>query len=274
MRVGDASQQYFSDGISEDLITALSQFPVLKVIGRTSSFQFRDSKEESRSIGAKLGVAHLLEGSMCRSGNVVRVSAELVNTLDGSAQWSERYDRPYKDLFALQDEITRAVVVALRARLLPGEHAAEQSDRPPGGSLEAYNALLQGRFYEQRGAEARSGLEQATRRYREPSLRPPHPALQGRSTLRRLLPQGRSASAGGRARAQIGLARCISGQSASCNLSVRFPDSRIPGFPDYVTGRSGSTVVGEFVDDLSMIRNGHPNWEGIGVRSARSGHTT
>jgi TolB-like protein/Tfp pilus assembly protein PilF len=144
---GEAGQQYFSDGISEDLITALGQFPGLKVIGRTSSFQFRDSKEDSRSIGAKLGVAHLLEGSVRKSGDMIRVSAELIDTADGSMQWSERYDRSYKDLFALQDEITRAVVGALRAKLLPGGNAAEQSDRPPGGSLEAYNALLQGKFY-------------------------------------------------------------------------------------------------------------------------------
>jgi TolB-like protein/Flp pilus assembly protein TadD len=151
---GEASQQYFSDGISEDLITALTQFPGLKVIGRTSAFQFRDSKEDSRSIGAKLGVARLLEGSVRRAGDLVRVSAELIDTADGTTQWSERYDRPYKDLFALQDEITHAVVAALRTKLLPGEHAAAQSDRPPGGNLEAYNAVLQGRFYVERAQEA------------------------------------------------------------------------------------------------------------------------
>jgi TolB-like protein/Tfp pilus assembly protein PilF len=150
---GDAKEQYFSDGISEDLITAFSQFPGLKVIGRTSAFQFRDSKEDSRSIGAKLGVAHLLEGSVRRSGEMVRVSAELIDTADGSTQWSERYDRPYKDLFALQDVITHAVAGALRTKLLPGEHAEAQSERPPGGSLEAYNALLQGRFYDSRRTE-------------------------------------------------------------------------------------------------------------------------
>jgi TolB-like protein/Tfp pilus assembly protein PilF len=161
---GDASQQYLSDGISEDLITALSQFPGLRVIGRTSAFQFRESKEDSRSIGSKLGVAHLLEGSVRRSGEVVRVSAELIDTADGSTQWSERYDRPYKDLFALQDEITRAVAGALRAKLLPGENAAAQSDRPPSGSLEAYNALLQGRFYLARRTEAdyRKAIESYT----------------------------------------------------------------------------------------------------------------
>jgi TolB-like protein/Tfp pilus assembly protein PilF len=151
---GDQSQQYFSDGVSEDLIVALSQFPGLKVIGHTSSFQFRDSKEDSRKIGAKLGVAHLLEGSVRRSGDLVRVSAELISTADGSAVWSERYDRPYKEFFALQDEITRAVATALRTKLVPGDHAAAQSDKPPSGSLEAYNALLQGRFYFSRITEA------------------------------------------------------------------------------------------------------------------------
>jgi TolB-like protein/Tfp pilus assembly protein PilF len=151
---GDAAQQYFSDGISEDLITALSQFPGLNVIGRSSSFQFRDSKEDSRSIGAKLGVTHLLEGSVRRSGDMVRVSAELINAANGITQWSERYDRPYKDLFELQDEITREVAGALRTKLLPGGHAAAQTERPPSGSLDAYNALLQGQFYISRGTEA------------------------------------------------------------------------------------------------------------------------
>jgi len=161
---GEASEQYFSDGISEDLIMALAQFRQLKVIGRSSAFKFRDSKEDSRSIGAKLGVAHLLEGSVRKSGNMMRVSAALIDTADGSTQWSERYDRPYQELFALQDEITRAVAGALKAKLLPDDHAAEQSDRPPSGSLEAYNALLQGRFYILRGTEAdfRKGLDYYT----------------------------------------------------------------------------------------------------------------
>jgi TolB-like protein/Flp pilus assembly protein TadD len=165
---GEAGQQYFSDGISEDLITALSQLPGLKVIGRTSAFRFRDSKEDSRSIGAKLGVTHLLEGSVRRSGEMVRVSAELIDTADGSAQWSERYDRPYKDLFALQDDITRAVAGALKTKLLLGKHATAQSEQPPSGNLDAYNALLQGRFYHVRDTEAdsRKAIEfftQATR---------------------------------------------------------------------------------------------------------------
>ena len=172
---GDASQQYFSDGLSEDLITALSQFPGLKVIGRTSSFQFRDSKDDSRTIGAKLGVAHLLEGSVRHAGDIVRVSAELIDTTDGSTKWSERYDRPYKDLFALQDDITRAVAGALKTRLLSAERASSQSDRPPGGNLEAYNALLQGNYYRTHFTE--SNMRKAIEYYKVATQLDPRYAL-------------------------------------------------------------------------------------------------
>jgi TolB-like protein/Flp pilus assembly protein TadD len=145
---GDKDQQYFSDGLSEDLITALSQFAGLKVIGRNSSFQFRDSKLPSAALGQALGVAHLLEGSVRRAGDVVRVSATVVNAVDGSTLWSQHYDRPYKDLFALQDDITRSVADALRAKLLDGGGAVVQSDRPPSGSLDAWNAYSRGRFHD------------------------------------------------------------------------------------------------------------------------------
>ena len=150
---GEKDEQYFSDGLSEDLITALSQFTGLKVIARNSSFQFRDSKDDSKTIGAKLGVAHLLEGSVRRAGEAVRVSAELVNVADGATLWSEHYDRPYKDLFKLQDDITTAVADALKAKLLNTTDTAAASDRPPSGNLAAYNAYLQGRFYSQRNTD-------------------------------------------------------------------------------------------------------------------------
>src|SRR5690348_13143657 len=151
---GEKDQQYFSDGLSEDLITALSQFAGLKVISRDSSFHFRHSADSSREIGAKLGVAHLLEGSVQRLGDEVRISAELVNCSDGSTLWSQHYDRPYKDLFALQDDITKSVAAALKAKLLETGGAVVQSDRPPSGNLAAYNDFLQGRFYAQRETEA------------------------------------------------------------------------------------------------------------------------
>jgi TolB-like protein/Tfp pilus assembly protein PilF len=141
---GDKDEQYFSDGLSEDLITALSQFAGLKVISRNSAFQFRDTKDDARTIGEKLGVAHLLEGSVRRAGDAVRISAELVNAVDGSTLWSQRYDRPYKDLFALQDNITNAVAAALKAKLLLTHGAVVQSDRPPSGNLAAWNAYSRG----------------------------------------------------------------------------------------------------------------------------------
>ena len=144
---GDADQQYFSDGLSEDLITALSQFDGLKVISRNSAFQFRDSKLSSDAIGRALGVAHLLEGSVRRLQDQVRVSAELVNAADGSTLWSQHYDRAYKDLFALQDEITNAVASALKAKLLESGAAMLQSERPPSGNLDAWNAYSRARFH-------------------------------------------------------------------------------------------------------------------------------
>ena len=151
---GDKDQQYFSDGLSEGLIVTLSRLQGLKVIGRNSAFQFRDSKDDSKTIGMKLGVAHLLEGSVQHAGDAVRISAELINATDGSTLWSERYDRSYRDLFALQDEITTAVASALKARLLPQPNAPMQSDRPPSGNLEAYAAYLQGKFFSARSGEA------------------------------------------------------------------------------------------------------------------------
>lgn len=162
----DKNDRYFSDGLSEDLIIALSRYPGLKVIGRESSFHFRGSDLDGRVIGRELGVAHLLEGSVSRVGDEVRIRAELVNAADGTTLWSEHYDRPYKDLFALQDEITKAVAGALEARLAGSDiGAVVQTDRPPSGSLAAYNAYLQGNFYANRFSE--SDFRTAIKYYRQ-----------------------------------------------------------------------------------------------------------
>ncbi len=162
---GDTSQQYFSDGLSQDLITALTQFGGLKVISRDSAFQFRDSKESSKLIGEKLGVAHLLEGSVQRAGGMVRITATLVNASDGSALWSQRYDKPYKDLFALQDAITQSVADALKAKLLTTPGAAVQNDRPPSGNLDAYAAYMRGLNAFNLGTEA--GLRAAIEAFKQ-----------------------------------------------------------------------------------------------------------
>ncbi|GAA5002010.1 winged helix-turn-helix domain-containing protein [Pseudoluteimonas lycopersici] len=143
----DPNQQFFSDGLSDNLIDALSKFEELKVIGRNSAFQFRDSKDDSAAIGRKLGATYLLSGSVQRAGDVVRINTSLTKAADGSTQWAEHYDRPYKDLFALQDEIASAVARALQAKLLPENAESKQDDRPPSGNLDAYNAYLQGLKY-------------------------------------------------------------------------------------------------------------------------------
>ena len=163
---GDASQQFFSDGLSENLITTLAGFDGLKVIGRTSSFQFRDSKDDARTIGRKLGATNLITGSVQHAGDVVRISVELIVVADGSTLWSQHYDRPYKDLFALQDEIAGTIAGVLKVRLLSGSHA--QDERPPGGKLEAYSGYLQARHDARLGTEADlkraiRSLETATR---------------------------------------------------------------------------------------------------------------
>ncbi|HWG10901.1 MAG TPA: tetratricopeptide repeat protein [Rhodanobacteraceae bacterium] len=151
---GKADEQFFSDGLSEDLITALSQFAGLKVISRNSAFQFRNSKDTSAEIGKLLGVAHLLEGSVQHAQDEVRITATLVNATDGTVLWSQRYDKPYKELFALQDDITQAVADALKAKLLVASGAVVQSDRPPSGNLDAYAAYQHGIAYDVLATEA------------------------------------------------------------------------------------------------------------------------
>lgn len=141
----DKEQQYFSDGLSEGFIVALARVQGLRVINRQSSFQFRGSKEPPQAIAAELGASHLLEGSVRRLGQTVRISASLVNAGDGTTVWAESFDRPYTDLFALQDQITVRVAEALQARLLPPPASQVHGDRPPSGNLDAYNAYLQGR---------------------------------------------------------------------------------------------------------------------------------
>ncbi len=161
----DPDQQFFSDGLSENLIDALSRLNGLKVIGRTSAFQFRDSKEDSATIGRKLGVAYLLSGSVQRAVGVVRISASLIKAADGSTLWAQHYDRPYEDLFALQDEIALAVADALQVKLLSTNAAAKLGDRPPSGNLDAYAAYLHGMqfFYQGDTPEMIKYLTLATR---------------------------------------------------------------------------------------------------------------
>ena len=159
----DPDQQFFSDGLSENLIDALSRFEGIKVVGRISAFQFRDSTDDSATIGRKLGVAYLLNGSVQRAGGEVRINLSLTRAADGSILWAEHYDRPYENLFTLQDDIAKAVADALRVRLAPSLAGGQLDDRPPGGSIEAYVAYLQGlmHWYEQDFPEAARYMSRA-----------------------------------------------------------------------------------------------------------------
>src|SRR5215475_11476922 len=145
---GSRDDDYFSDGLSEELIAALAQVKGLKVIGRSSSFRFKGQKEDSRSIGEKLGVSTLLEGTVRKQGDRVRIVAELVNAADGSELWSQTFDRELKDIFAVQAEIAKAVATSLELTLLGTE--ADSAKNVATKSVEAHNAYLQGHFYFQR----------------------------------------------------------------------------------------------------------------------------
>ncbi len=139
-------QEYFSDGLSEELINLLTKIPELKVIGRTSSFSFKGKNEDLRSIAEKLGVAHLLEGSVRKDGNKIRVTAQLIKATDGSHLWSETYDRDLKGIFKLQDEIAGAVVKQLKLKLLPVSDNSASSVT----NTEVYNLILQGNYFSEK----------------------------------------------------------------------------------------------------------------------------
>ena len=150
---GDAANEYFSDGMSEEFISSLSRLQELKVIGRTSSFQFKGKTDDSKTIGEKLGVHYLLEGSVRKSADRVRIAVALIKSGDGANVWSETYDRELKDIFAVQSEIAGAVAKQLKVALLGNNGQTAQlatAATPSNQNVEAYNALLQGNFYSNR----------------------------------------------------------------------------------------------------------------------------
>src|SRR5882757_525731 len=143
-------QEYFSDGLAEQLINDLAKISGLKVVGRSSAFQFKGRNEDLRDVGRKLGVANVLEGSVRRDGNHVRITAELIKTNDGFQLWSQTYDREIKDIFAVEDEIALAATEALQLKLLGG------NGRPVASNLhstnpEAYQVYMQAQYFSGRG---------------------------------------------------------------------------------------------------------------------------
>lgn len=140
---GDPAQAFFADGLTEELIVGLSRIDGLKVVGRSSSARFRDSTESSASIGGQLGVAHLLEGSVRRQGNQVRIGVNLLAADDGRSLWSQVFERELTDIFEVQDQVARAVATALRVQL--GDADWLLDEWPSNGDVEAYLLYLEAR---------------------------------------------------------------------------------------------------------------------------------
>ncbi|TGQ77112.1 MULTISPECIES: adenylate/guanylate cyclase domain-containing protein [unclassified Mesorhizobium] len=140
---GDTEQDYFADGISEDIITDLSKVAGLSVIARNSSFTYKGKNIDVRTVGRELGVTAVLEGSIRRAGNRVRINAQLIDARTGTHVWADRYDRDMTDIFALQDDVTRRIVEALRVALTPAESA--RIAHTPTRNIQAHDLFLRGR---------------------------------------------------------------------------------------------------------------------------------
>ena len=161
---GDSEQEYFSDGITEDIITALAHFHDIFVIARNSSFAFKGQSPDVKEVGRKLGAQYVVEGSVRKAGDKVRITAQLVDASTGAHIWAHRYDRDLEDIFAMQDDVTETVVGTLAGRL--ETVGAERARKKPTTSLTAFDYLLQGRdlvyrFNREDNAKARELLEKA-----------------------------------------------------------------------------------------------------------------
>jgi len=146
---GDPEQEYFSDGITEEIITALSKTPQMFVIARTSSFRYKGKEVDVRTVGRELGVRYVLEGSVRRSEDQLRITAQLIDAKTGNHLWAERYDRELKDIFALQDEITMKITTSLHVKLTEGEQARMWGQRAK--TLDVFLKVLEARWFMAQG---------------------------------------------------------------------------------------------------------------------------
>ena len=177
---GDSAKDYFSDGMSEELLNLLARVPGLQVASRTSSFAYKGRNVDIREVGSQLGVDTVLEGSVRQAGDQVRITAQLIDTETGFHLWSETYDRQLADIFQVQDEIAGAIVSKLRIQLAPEDQQLAQRTRAPTQNVEAYELYLQGRaVWKKRGEE---NLKRAIELYqsalaRDPAFARAHAAL-------------------------------------------------------------------------------------------------
>jgi adenylate cyclase len=166
---GDPEQEYFTDGISEDIITELSRFHSLFVIARNSSFSYKGKSPDVRQIGRELGVRYVLEGSIRKASNRIRVTAQLIDALTGNHIWAERYDRAVEDIFAVQEEVTRAIVGVIAPQIESSEQL--KATRPRPSNLTAYEIALRAR------AHALEGYDKANRALMDLSIQEAKEAL-------------------------------------------------------------------------------------------------
>ena len=184
----DPEQEYFCDGLAEELIDALARLEGLRVVARTSAFHFKGQSPDLREVGQKLNVKTVLEGSVRKAGNRLRINAQLINASDGYHVWSERYDRDMDDVFAVQDEIAKAVVDKLKVKLLGTQDAPLV--KVATDNLEAYNLVLQGRYHTLKltGQAIEKGVECFTHALAvEPTYAQAHAGLATVQTLRAML---------------------------------------------------------------------------------------
>mgnify|MGYP003296184573 CR=1 FL=1 len=228
---GDPANDYFSDGLAETTLDMLAQVRNLKVIARTSSFAFKGKEVDVATIAKALNVANVLEGSVRKSGNTLRITAQLIRASDSSHLWSQTYDRQLTDVFKVQDEIAAAVVDALKVKLLPKQSFA---NRPRSRNTEAYDQYLIGNQF-----NLRANLEnwqRASAAYRraialDPGFAPAYAALAG--------------SLGGLADAQ--------GDAAGMALSLQNAETAIRLAPDLPDGGGALNAA------LSLARQGKKN---------------
>jgi TolB-like protein/thioredoxin-like negative regulator of GroEL len=212
-------QAYFSDGLSEELLNLLAQLPQMRVISRTSSFSFKGKDVDAATIAKALNVANILEGSVRKSGDTLRITAQLIRTSDSSHLWSQTYDRKLTDVFKVQDEIAAAVIAALKVKLLPAQSFA---NRPRSQNPEAYDQFLIGNQFNDRSNQ--QGWQRASAAYRrsialDPDFAPAYAALAG----------------------SLGALADVHGDPAGMMLSEKYSEKTIqlaPNIPDGYVSRS------------------------------------
>ena len=212
-------QAYFSDGLSEELLNLLAQLPQMRVISRTSSFSFKGKAVDVATIAKALNVANVLEGSVRKSGDTLRITAQLIRASDSSHLWSQTYDRKLTDVFKVQDEIAAAVVSALKVELLPAQSFA---NRPRSQNPEAYDQYLIGNQFNDRSNQ--EGWRRASAAYRrsialDPGFAPAYAALAG----------------------SLGALADVQGDAAGMLLSEKYSEKTIqlaPGIPDGYVSRA------------------------------------